>query len=155
MTRNRYPTDLTDDQWDRLEPFLPADKPGGRPRAVPIRELLDGYWYLLRAGCSWRMLPHDFPPWSTVYSQIRRWRQDGVWERVHERLREELRVAAGRPTEPSAAVLDSQTVKAADRAGIRGYDGGEKNRRPQAARAGGSVGVAPGRGGDDRGRAGP
>ncbi len=120
--RKPYPTDLTDDQWERLEPFLPPAKPHGRPRATPLRELLDAYWYVLRAGCAWRLLPHDFPPWQTVYSQIRRWKHDGVWPRLHGRLAEEVRLAEGRPPEPSAAVLDSQTVKAGNQAGARGYD---------------------------------
>jgi putative transposase len=134
--RKPYPTDLTDAQWQRLEPFLPAAKPGGRPRRVAPRDLLDAYWYLLRTGCAWRLLPHDFPPWQTVYSQVRRWQRDGVWPALHQRIREEARLAEGRPTQPSAAALDSQTVKAADHAGERGYDAGKKNRRPQAARAG-------------------
>src|SRR4029079_400370 len=102
MKRKPYPTDLTDVQWEHLEPLLPADKAGGRTREVPLREILDAYWYLLRAGCSWRMLPHDFPAWQTVYSQVRRWKHEGVWESLHERLREEARLADGRPTQPSA-----------------------------------------------------
>jgi putative transposase len=156
--RKKYPTDLTDDPWQCLEPFLPADKPKGRPREIPLREILDAYGYVLRAGCSWRMLPHDFPPWQTVYSQVRRWKHDGLWPRLRGRLAEELRLAEGHPPEPSAAVLGSQTVKAGNHAGQRGYDAGKKNHRPQAACAGGSaravvdggrdggVGPGPGRG---------
>ena len=149
MNRTPYPTDLTDPQWERLEPFVPPAKPGGRPRTVDVREVLNAYFYLLRAGCAWRMLPHDFPPWRTVYSCVRRWRLDGAWERLHERLREEVRLAEGRPAQPSAAILDSQTVKVADcHAGLKGYDGGKKNQRPQAAPAGGHAGAGPGRAGD-------
>jgi putative transposase len=135
MTRKRYPSDLTDEQWERVQPLLPV-KPGGRPRAVPVRDILDAYFYLLRGGVSWRMLPHDFPPWPTVYSQVRRWKRNGTWEAVHDRLRDEVRLADGRPTQPSAAVLDSQSVKSADHPGVRGYDAGKKNHRPQAAHAG-------------------
>src|SRR5262245_42303378 len=128
MNRTPYPTDLTDPQWERLEPFVPPDKPGGRRRTVDRRDVLTAYFSLLRAGCAWRLLPHDFPPWSTVYSCVRRWRLDGAWERLHERLREEVRLAEGRPSQPSAAVLDSQTVKVGDcHAGLKGYDGGKKN----------------------------
>jgi len=135
MNRKRYPTDLTDDQWELAQSLLPT-KSGGRPRAVALRDLLDAYFYLPRGGVSWRMLPHDFPPWQTVYSQIRRWKLDGVWQRLHDQLRDEVRLADGRPTQPSAAALDSQSVKSADHAGIRGYDAGKKNQRPQAACAG-------------------
>ena len=155
MKRKPYPTDLTEAQWEYLEPLVPPDKPGGRPRTTPVRDILDAYWYLLRAGCAWRLLPHDFPPWQTVYSQVRRWRLDGLWTRLHERLREDLRLAEGRPTQPSAAVLDSQSVKAADHAGERGYDAGKKNRRPQAARPGGHPGAVAGGGRDPRPGAGP
>jgi putative transposase len=126
-TRQPYPTDLTDAQWGRLEPYLPAANKDCRPREVPVRDILDAYFYLLRAGCSWRMLPHDFPKWKTVYSQVRRWKQAGVWEAVHARVREDVRwEVEGKPAEPSAAALDSQTVKAADHAGERGYDAGKK-----------------------------
>jgi len=148
MKRKTYPTDLTDPQWECLEPFVPADKPGGRPRTISLREILDAYWYLLRSGCSWRMLPHDFPPWQTVYSQLRRWKHDGLWPRLHARLVEESRLADGRPPEPSAAVLDSQTVKAGDHAGHRGFDAGKKNHRPQAARPGRHARAAAGGRGD-------
>lgn len=120
-----------------MEPYLPPDPPDGRPREIPIREILDAYWYLLRAGCAWRMLPHDFPKWRTVYSQIRRWKVAGVWEPLHARVREDVRLEVeGKPTEPSAAAMDSQTVKAADHAGERGYDAGKKNRGAEAACAG-------------------
>lgn len=135
MNRKRYPSDLTDDQWELAQPLLPT-KTGGRPREVPMRDILDAYFYLLRGGVSWRMLPHDFPPWQTVYSQVRRWKLDGVWQTLHDRLRDEVRLAEGRPTQPSAAALDSQSVKSADHPGIRGYDAGKKNQRAQAACAG-------------------
>src|SRR5262245_63506961 len=125
-TRRSYPTDLTDAQWERLEPYLPAEATTGRPREIPAREILNAYWYLLRAGCAWRLLPHDFPKWETVYSQVRRWALAGAWAPLHARLRDDLRLdREGKPTEPSAAALDSQTVKAADHAGPRGYDGGK------------------------------
>jgi putative transposase len=136
MNRKPYPTDLTDEQWERLAPYVPAAKPGGRPRSVDIREILNGVWYVLRAGCAWRLLPHDLPPWPTVYSYVRRWRLDGTWQSLHDRIRQELRLQEGRLEQPSAAVLDSQSVKTTDRGGDRGYDAGKKNRRPQAACAG-------------------
>jgi len=153
--RKPYPTDLTDDQWERLQPFLPPARPRGRPRQIPTREILDAYWYLLRAGCSWRLLPHDFPPWQTVYSQVRRWKHEGLWPRLHGRLAEEMRLAEGRPPEPSAAVLDSQTVKAGNHAGHRGYDAGKNNHRPQAAYPGGPAWVAAAGGRDRSVGAGP
>ena len=135
--RPAYPTDLTEAQWERLEPYLPAIAGIGRPRAVSVREILNAYWYLLRSGCAWRLLPHDFPKWETVYSQVRRWKRSGVWELLHARIRDDLRLERdGKPTEPSAAALDSQTVKAADHAGERGYDAGKKNRRTEAAHPG-------------------
>src|SRR5262249_46723582 len=94
---------------------------------VAVREILDAYFYLLRGGVSWRMLPHDFPAWQTVYCQVRRWKLDGVWQTLLDRLRDEVRLADGRPTQPSAAALDSQSVKSPDHPGIRGFDAGKKN----------------------------
>jgi putative transposase len=135
-TRKPYPSDLTDSQWANLEPYFPPPAREGRPRTIELRDICNAYWYLLRSGGSWRMLPHDFPAWETVYSQVRRWKEMGVWENIHNRLRDDLRLAEGRPLEPSAAALDSQTVKTADHGGPRGFDAGKKNRRPQTACAG-------------------
>lgn len=121
-----YPTDLTDEQWERLEMCLPAAKPGGRPRTVDVRRVMDGLLYLERAGCAWRMLPHDFPPWQTVYTYFRNWRREGVWDQLHDLFYRSLRLLSGREEEPSAAILDSQSVKTAGNAEEKGYDAGKK-----------------------------
>jgi putative transposase len=117
MERKHYPTDLTDREWQILEPLVPAPKLGGRPAKWSRRELLDAIFYLLRSGEAWRLLPHDFPPWQTVYHYARLWRLDGTWERIHSALREQTRRSTGRSALPSAAVLDSQSVKTTEKGG--------------------------------------
>ena len=125
MRYQRYPTDLTDEQWKLVAPLLPAAKPGGRPRSVDLREVLDGIFYVIRGGVPWRMLPHDLPPWGTVHYYYRRWRLDGTWEKILKVLRARLRHADGRKKSPSAAIVDTQTVRTAS-GGEKGYDAGKR-----------------------------
>lgn len=117
MEGKRYPSDLTDDEWAILEPLIPPAKAGGRHRPVNMREVVNGIFYVLRGGIPWRFLPKEFPPWKTVYHYFRLWRLDGTWEMLNTRLREQVRIQAGRDPTPSAAVIDSQSVKAAGKGG--------------------------------------
>jgi putative transposase len=126
MTRRSYDTDLTDGQWQILESLIPAAKPGGRPRSTDLREVLNAIFYLLRAGCAWRLLPHDFPRWQTIYTYFRNWEADGTWEVMNRALREQLRLNAGRNRQPSAACVDSQSVKTAGTDQESGFDGAKK-----------------------------
>jgi putative transposase len=125
MNSTQYETDLTDEQWAVIEPFLPKPKRMGRPPA-DLRAVVNGILYLVRTGCQWRLLPHDFPPWSTVHTWYRRWRQDGTWQRLHEALRQQARRRAGRDPSPRSSAADSQSVKTTPQGGPRGFDSGKR-----------------------------
>ena len=117
--RRRYDTDLTDVQWELIAPMIPDARAGGRPRKATSRELIDAILYFLRAGAAWRLLPHDLPPWQTVYYYLRRWQEEGVWQHVHHALVLADRERSGREASPSAAILDSQSVRTADQKGAK------------------------------------
>lgn len=121
----KYPSDLTDRQWQVVRQWLPPRSRRGRPR-IDRREILDAILYVVRTGCQWRQLPRDFPNWKTVYTVFWRWRRAGVWKRVNDALREKVRRAAGKKSTPTAAILDSQSVRSAEGGAERGYDAGKK-----------------------------
>ena len=122
IIREFYSTDITDSQWQLVEPHLPKAKTGGRKRKTSLREILNAIFYMLRTGCAWRLLPHDFPKWRTVYGYFQQWHEDGTWKKLNRIFREKVRLEAGRNTHPSAGCLDSQSLKKAG----TGYDGGKK-----------------------------
>ena len=116
-TRAAYPSDLTHAEWAQAERVIPAPKKGGRPAKHARREVVDALLYVARTGCQWRALPHDFPPWATVYWYFRIWKRDGTFDRLMDLLRGDLRVAEGRRRQPSAAIIDSQSVKTTEKGG--------------------------------------
>ena len=126
MKSRKYKTDLTDKQWAIISCYLPEQKGPGRKPKYDMREIINAILYLLHTGCQWVMIPHDFPPWYSVYYRFSRWRKDGTWFLLHQALHQELRQSEGREPEPTAAIIDSQSVKASKVAETRGFDGNKK-----------------------------
>lgn len=122
---SQYPSDVTEEQWEVLQPLLPAPKPVGRP-PLDRRRVVNAILYLTRTGCQWRQLPSDFPKWSSVYTVYRRWRISGLWQQIHDRLREQVRESVGKQATPSVAIVDSQSIRTAEGGEFRGYDAGKK-----------------------------
>src|SRR5712691_10342614 len=128
QARMAYPSDLTDEQWEVLEPLIPAIAPDAAYHVHKRREIVNAIFYVLRSGCAWRMLPHEFPAWGSVYDYLQQWRRAGIWDQVLETLRKQLLKKQGREAEPSAAIIDSQSIKtSAVRGSEKGFVMGNKN----------------------------
>lgn len=125
-TKQRYPTDMTDSQWNLIKELLSAAKPGGRPRTLDFRMVMNAIFYLVVSGCQGRMLPREYPNWKSVYPYFQLWRNAGTWQRIHDTLRARERERQGRHKHPTAGCLESQSVKTTQMPGLRGYDAGKQ-----------------------------
>lgn len=117
MTRKAYPSDVANAEWQIIEGLLPLAQATGRPREVNLREIINGIFYVLREGCSWRAMPHDLPPWQTVYNYFRHWQRLEVWQKIHTQLRQQVRKQLNKTDNPTAGIIDSQSVKTAEKRG--------------------------------------
>jgi transposase len=145
IDRQAYPSDLSDEQWERLEPLIPVVSSQASYWDHSRREIVNGILYVLRSGCPWRLLPHEFPAWQTVYYYFRRWQGEGIWDVMMKELRGQARQKQGRDPEPSAAIIDSQSIKtSAVRGPEKGYDAGKKNLGTKKAYPGGYTGPSDG-----------
>lgn len=113
-----YDTDLTDKQWQIIEPLIPLAKSGGRPREVDIRQVINGILYLLKSGCQWRMLPKEYPNWPVIYYYFREWKKDGTWKKIHDKIRGYVRRSKGKKKQPTAGIIDSQSSKTTEKGGF-------------------------------------